>query len=118
METNAAPSLLTDTITTKAILEGWSVDSVTSRAGRTMFQVEQLHRFAAGSKGALKIIKTKKDLRELIAQREQEDERGKQEGAKVERTVGALLGIEGLHALDDKFENVQRFFEGGERRMK
>ena len=85
------------------------MDSIISRAARTLFQTHRLHDFAAKSNGTLRVIRTKAELRDLIRLREEHRENpiGK------EPVVGAMLGIEGLHALDDKFENVAAFFSAG-----
>ncbi len=99
---NEAPSLLTDTITSKVILDGWNLASITSRAQRTLYQARALHRFAGRSNNTLVIIKNKADLARLSDAR-----------ASGEVVVGGLLGIEGLHALDDDFNNVQVFFDAG-----
>ena len=102
-EKNKAPSLLTDSITSKAILDGWPLASITSRLQRTLFQAKSLHEFAARSNGALMLIKSKRDLALL------EDAR-----AQGRPVVGGLLGIEGLHALDDSFASVKVIFDAGE----
>ncbi len=82
------------------------MDAVTKRAARTLFQVEKLRTTARASQGQLTIIQTKDDLRSFRKKRGLDSS-----------LVGAMLGIEGLHALDDDFNNVRVFFDAGIRMM-
>jgi membrane dipeptidase len=102
---NAKPSLAQDSITQKALLELWGIDCVTSLAARTLFQTKRLHSLADESNGVFRVIETKQDLQKYIEDR-------KTLGNKI--TAG-FLGIEGLHALDSKIENVDVFFQNGVR---
>ncbi|MBW2292767.1 MAG: dipeptidase [Deltaproteobacteria bacterium] len=71
---------------------------------RGMIQAERVHRAARRSDGALVVIRTRRDLAALLDAR-----------AKGENKVGALLGLEGAHALEDRLENLTRFESAGVR---
>ena len=72
--------------------------------GRALHRAEKLRDFARASNDALLLLETRADLERLLAARAQ--------GAEV---TGALLAIEGAHALESKPENLQRLFEAGYR---
>eukprot|EP00041_Stephanoeca_diplocostata_P016099 m.313178 g.313178 ORF g.313178 m.313178 type:complete len:496 (+) comp20254_c0_seq1:102-1589(+) len=101
---NAEPSLLTDTITQKALLENWGLDAVTTRTGRVFAQTRRMHDIAARSQGALQVLLTRSDVQGFVAQRR-----------AGQRAVGAIIGIEGLHCLDGDAANIDRFFADGVR---
>ena len=87
-----------------------------------MFQARALHEAAARSSGEMVVVKSKKDLAALHAAREQ----GKvcrcncllaylpfEFAPHVQVVIGGLLGIEGLHCLEDDIDNVAKFFDAG-----
>eukprot|EP01129_Flabellula_baltica_P013323 TRINITY_DN6158_c0_g1_i1.p1 TRINITY_DN6158_c0_g1~~TRINITY_DN6158_c0_g1_i1.p1 ORF type:complete len:436 (+),score=98.00 TRINITY_DN6158_c0_g1_i1:3-1310(+) len=108
MNFNANPEpegFFSDMLTLKSLIENWAgLDTINSNKVRTMFQIEQLHRFEERSKGQLKIIKTKEDLSYVLDKH-----------AKGDKIAGGFLGIEGLHALDSDWRNVEVFYNAGVR---
>lgn len=80
----------------------WPPSTWFSLVERTLYQARRLHRAAARSDGTLRVITSRRDLREL------------KPGSK---RVGGLLAIEGLHALEGEFDNLARFDRAGFRMM-
>ena len=72
-----------------------------SSFSRGLYQAEKLQDFEKDSDGDLKIIRTRSELESLL----KEDT----------RTIGVLLAVEGLHALEGNIKNAQKFFEAGYR---
>jgi membrane dipeptidase len=70
--------------------------------GRAELQAERLESAIARSGGALVPVRSRADLESLIERR-----------ASGERTIGALLGIEGAHALEADLANLDVVFERG-----
>jgi membrane dipeptidase len=95
----------TDNIFWLALSEMQPFENLTSLTGRAVFQAKKLHQFAEKSDGKFVVIKSKKDLQNFLERR------------KTEKLVGGFLGIEGLHALDGKVENVDVLFDAGFRMM-
>ncbi len=99
-----------DVITALAIIQRWPLATWTSRFARADFQARKLHdaaeRSAGSPDGELAVIRTRADLSKLLADRDQ-----------TPRRVGALLGLEGMHALDGDLANVDALFEAGVRMM-
>lgn len=102
-ERNEADS---DRITLLAVGQRWPAATWRSLKERTLYQAEKLRRAAARSGGTLTIIRTAADLERFLARRAENPE-----------LVAGLLAIEGLHALEDQFTNVDVFFEAGYRMM-
>jgi microsomal dipeptidase-like Zn-dependent dipeptidase len=75
-----------------------------SPLGRALRQAEQMRAFVERSEGDVLLIRSQRDLSVLLAARER--------GAAV---IGALLGIEGAHALDGDPANLDRVFDAGYR---
>jgi membrane dipeptidase len=95
----------TDNIFWLALSEMQPFENLTSLTGRAVFQAKKLHQFAEKSGGKFVVVKSKKDLANLLERR------------KTEKVVGGLLGIEGAFALDGKVENVDVLFDAGFRMM-
>lgn len=95
-----------DTITLLAFLQRWPIATWTSRRARAEHQAAKLVRAAEASGGALRVIRSREDLERLLAAR-----------GRGEKTVGGLLGLEGMHALDGKVEGVDALFAAGLRMM-
>lgn len=72
--------------------------------GRSLLRARQLREYVRGSNGELVLIETRTDLERLQAARAA--------GADV---TGALLAIEGAHALESDPANLTRLFEAGYR---
>lgn len=95
-----------DNITALAILQRWPVSSWNSLTARALYQADKLHLTADANPHDLVIIKSQQSLV------------GWQAGRRLNADlIGGLLGIEGLHALDGKFENLQVLFDSGYRMM-
>ena len=87
-----------DNITLLTMANRWPIRTWNSLCERAVYQSEKLHKAAEQSNGSLQIIRTKKDLQNLLATRKTKS-----------KTVGGLLSIEGLHALEGNLENVRPF---------
>ncbi len=74
---------------------------------RGMQQGARIHRAVEESEGALVLIRTRSDLDALVAAHE-----GNPSGRKP---VGALLGLEGAHALTNPETDLARFYTAGVR---
>ncbi len=96
----------TDNITTLAMANRWPIRTWTSLCERALYQSEKLHGAERVSDGKLRIVKTQRDLKDLLQARAQNKD-----------MVGGLLAIEGLHALEGKLENLQRLYDAGFRVM-
>jgi membrane dipeptidase len=95
-----------DNITLLALAQGWPPRTWDSLAERALYQAEKIHRLVKDHPNNAQLILSKKDLATLLEKR--------QNGSK---TVGALIGTEGSHALDGELNNVQRLFDAGFRMM-
>ena len=94
-----------DNIFWLALAQRQPFENLSSLTKRALWQAARLDEYAANSGGKLVVIKTKKDLADLLERR------------KTEKIVGGFLGIEGAHALDGKPENVDVLFDAGFRMM-
>ncbi len=95
-----------DTITLLSIAQLWPVETWFSRTQRALYQAEKISLIEKRYPEQLIIIKTRSDLENIITSRN-----------KGEKIIGAVLGIEGLHALDEKSNNVDTLYEAGFRIM-
>ncbi|WP_243612190.1 dipeptidase [Shimia aestuarii] len=93
-----------DNITLLAVGQLWPMRTWTSLYERALYQAEKLHDFQENSDGKLRIIKSETDLDALLAAR-----------AQGKDVVGGILGIEGAHPLEGKFENLQGLQDAGYR---
>ena len=91
-----------DVIRLWAMLQLWPSRTWELRIERAIYQAQRLESFAKRSDGKLRIIGTKKDLEDLVAAH-----------AADRDVVGAILGIEGAHALDGGPATVERLFQEG-----
>jgi membrane dipeptidase len=92
----------TDDIALVALVEGWPGPTWRSLLSRAEYQANRLAGMAASSGGQLAIVRSAADIDALLARRSA--------GAHV---VGALLAVEGAHALDGDPTNVDRLFDAG-----
>lgn len=91
-----------DNITKLAILQRWPILSWFSLKERALYQARRLQSLEREASGKFRIIKTKQDLNNYLAQRQQN------------RAITAgLLGLEGAHALEGQIENVNQLYEEG-----
>lgn len=80
----------------------WPVWSLWSRTERALHQAAHLRAMADAAPGKLVVIQSVADLDRVLELRGRDPE-----------VVGALLGIEGAHALDDNLTNLGRLYEAG-----
>jgi microsomal dipeptidase-like Zn-dependent dipeptidase len=92
----------TDNIFWLGLAERWPLTSLWSLRERAIYQAGRLREAAERSGGALVLVRTSSDLDRLLSTR-------KGPGG----SVGAVLGIEGAHALDDDLGNLDRLYEAG-----
>ncbi len=100
-ESNPADS---DMLTPLLVAQRWPVGTWFDLTERALYQAEKFRRAASESEGRLVLLNYKSDL-----------ERFSQAGNAL--SVGGILAIEGLHALEGKLENVDRLYEAGYRMM-
>ncbi|WP_407493197.1 dipeptidase [Pseudooceanicola sp. MF1-13] len=100
-EENSAEAF--DNITLLAFGQRWPIRTWTSLYERAVYQAEKLHEFAAQD-GRVTIIKTAADLDAVLDAR-----------ANGEDRIGALLGIEGAHALEGDMANLDGLIDAGHR---
>ena len=96
----------TDNIALLALAQRWPGETRSSLRARATYQAEQLQDAILRAGGAITLI-TSRDTLMAFAQRRGGDP----------MQVGALLAIEGLHALDGKLESVDVLFAHGYRMM-
>ena len=89
-----------DLLTVAAFTQAWPPTTWFRRDSRAEHAAKILHRAAQKSDGALKIIRTKNDLRQLVERR---------------NAIGGLLALEGMHALEGDVQNVDELFDAGYR---
>lgn len=94
-----------DNISLLGMAQRWPTETQKSLFARAMLQAERVHA-AAQQHPQLTLIRSRSDLRALLAQR--------LDGNLI---VGALLGTEGSHALDGELENIERLYAAGFRMM-
>jgi microsomal dipeptidase-like Zn-dependent dipeptidase len=85
--------------------------------GRAELQADRLEQTIAGSGGALVPVRTRADLEALLASRAASGARSEPQASGVHdgpgRPIGALLGIEGAHALEGDLANLDVVFARG-----
>ena len=96
----------TDNIVLLALAQRWPGETRTSLRARATYQAERLQDAILRAGGAITLI-TSRDTLMAFARRRGGDP----------MQVGALLAIEGLHALDGRLENVDVLFAQGYRMM-
>jgi microsomal dipeptidase-like Zn-dependent dipeptidase len=99
LQRNSADS---DMITALAVSEGWPPATWRSLKQRALYQASRLREMADQSRGELVVVTSAADLESVLARR-------KQRGG----TVGALLGLEGAHALQDDTESLDELYRAG-----
>ncbi|HSH75481.1 MAG TPA: membrane dipeptidase, partial [Longimicrobiales bacterium] len=93
-----------DRITWLAIAQGWPPGTWSGLLERSLHQADKLHAAARASGGRLVVLRDATGLDQLL--------RGR---ATDPTAVGAVLGLEGAHALEGRIENVRRLFDAGYR---
>jgi microsomal dipeptidase-like Zn-dependent dipeptidase len=92
----------TDQIIRVALVRLWPLDTWRSLAARALYQAGQLEQLERRSAGALRLVRTRAALDDLIDRRRTD-----------RNVVGGWLGVEGAHALDGKVENLDRLYNAG-----
>ena len=95
-----------DIIDLLACKQDWPKKTHESRFERALFQAEKLLDRIEASNGALHLIRTRNDITKLLEQRQQ--------GTPV---IGAMLSLEGAHALEGKTENIDVLYDAGYRML-
>ena len=91
-----------DMITVLTISQLWPTRTWFNLTQRALYQSEKLERYIRKSEGALMLIAGKQDLEKLLEERRR--------GGQV---IGALLGIEGAHALKGNIANLDKLYDRG-----
>ncbi|MFA7692555.1 MAG: peptidase M19 [Candidatus Hydrogenedentes bacterium] len=100
------PWLPSDTDALKWLLmtSGWPPNTHNSTFQRVLYAAQLLQDTASRSVGLFRIIKSRKDLDAFLRDRQTDP-----------RLTAGILGVEGLHSLEDHVDNLQRFFDAGVR---
>ena len=98
-EENEADS---DRITALAMAMFWPIRTWNSLYERADYQVEKLRRFSQRSEGQLAFVQYREDLQAFLARRD-----------AGEKIVAALFLIEGMHALEQDIDNLDRLAAKG-----
>jgi len=96
----------TDQITIPYILQRRPIGSWFNLTGRALAQCKALHQFEKKSDGIFRVIESSTDLQNYISDKK-----------KNTKMTAGLLGIEGMHALSGKLENVDKLYDAGVRMM-
>ncbi|HEX6097640.1 MAG TPA: dipeptidase [Thermoanaerobaculia bacterium] len=88
-----------DLMTVAAFCNAWPPLTWLRRDSRARHAAALLHRFAEKSDGAFTVVRTRADLDRALAS----------------RTLGGVLALEGLHALEHDMDNVDVLFDAGYR---
>jgi membrane dipeptidase len=96
----------TDNILLLALAQRWPMSTWRSLRARAVYQASRLQDAAARSNGALVLVTDRASLNAFLARR-----------ATSPNIHAAMLGIEGLHALDGKLESVDTLYAHGFRMM-
>ncbi|WP_296701687.1 dipeptidase [Algoriphagus sp.] len=102
MQSNSADAF--DNITPLTIAQGDAPNQWFSLINRTLGQAESLHEFIEEEDGNVIFVKDKESFESLIEARKNN-----------KSIVGAMLGIEGAHALEGSLENLEKVYEAGVR---
>ena len=95
-----------DMFTLLTALQRWPRATWTSLTQRALYQAQKLREAAARSQGTLVLIESASDLDAFLARRRRES-----------KIVGAVLAIEGLHALEGELSRLDSLYEAGFRIM-
>ncbi|MSQ14962.1 MAG: peptidase M19 [Dehalococcoidia bacterium] len=83
----------------------WPPSTWNSALERALHQARKLKATAQRSDGRLALVQSRRDLDELFERR------------RLGSVVGAVLALEGMHALEGRLENIDRLFDAGFRMM-
>ncbi len=96
----------TDQITIPYILQRRPIKSWFNLTQRAVAQCKALHQFEKKSDGKFRVIESVSDLKIYLSNKK----------SNPNSTAG-FLGIEGMHALEGKLENVDKLYDAGVRMM-
>jgi membrane dipeptidase len=96
----------TDEISLLAVAQRWTPSAWTSLKARALYQAEKLSEVAEDSDGKLVFIRTRPELERFLAEREKD--KGK---------AGAILSLEGTHALEGSLDAVDELYAAGFRML-
>ncbi len=96
----------TDDIQLLSLAQRWPPGTWFSLKSRARYQAEKLEETAEDSEGKLVFLRTRRDLEEFLAQR-----------ARDKGRVGALLSLEGMHALEGSVDAVDELYAAGFRML-
>ena len=91
-----------DIIKWLVIVQGRTKSTWSSLMERAQYQGEKLNRSIHEAGSALKLITSRHNLRELVEARD-----------NGEPVIGAMLALEGAHAIEDKLTNLERLYDLG-----
>lgn len=91
-----------DNITLLAVAQRWPPGTWSSLSERALHQARRLHEAVAGSGGQLRLVRDRADLTKLLEDRQTNRE-----------LVGAVLAIEGGHALEGDLAKMEALGEQG-----
>jgi len=95
----------TDMIHYIAMFEGWPPRTWNSPKQRALYQAARLQKFADRSKGALVIVRSRRDLQSFLTTR------------AATHAVAGFLGTEGAQPLEGRLENLDELYAAGFRMM-
>lgn len=95
-----------DTIFWLGIVQGWPPAALRHLTDRALLQAEQLRETAERSDGRLRIIRSRSDLQQFLADRTQDPS-----------LVAGWLTLEGSHALEGQLEHLDRLAAAGFRML-
>jgi membrane dipeptidase len=104
MNYESNPADARDNITLLALAQRWPPRTWDSLAERALYQAGKITSLAATEPDSLLVLRSPDDVGRLLLAR-----------AAGAKTVGAVIGIEGAHALDDDLANIDRLFAAGVR---
>jgi microsomal dipeptidase-like Zn-dependent dipeptidase len=96
----------TDDVQLLAMAQHWPPSTWFSLKARALYLAKKLQRTTDGSDGKLVFIRTRADLEAFLAARQ-----------KDKGHVGALLSLEGMHALEGRLEAVDELYDAGFRML-
>jgi membrane dipeptidase len=96
----------TDEIWMLAVAQRWTPGTWASLKARALYQAEKLAEIAEDSDGKLVFIRTRPEMERFLAERE-----------KNKGKVGALLSLEGMHALEGNLDAVDELYAAGFRML-
>lgn len=95
-----------DQISSLAFTDKWPGAARYSLLARARFHAAKMHGIVARAPDQVKLVRNQVDLDELLTSR-----------ANGGALIGAILGLEGLHTLEGKLENIDVLWEDGFRVM-